>query len=192
MQARVRRLIDMGLTRKTNKKEDDNRRTMSGMTRLMRLFHYLPPLTINNYPISLMISRGMHFGVELRPMASLIFSHPPPFPSTPLVNLCFSLFPSIRIQLDRNGLQAWHTARVHPRASGRSTYRFVVTFRRSGSGPFCPTLPITGGALMQPSEKITPMHRRHDGHTRYRSYRPMREKLIAKAQRRLLYNDQRQ
>ncbi|KAG7206733.1 hypothetical protein KM043_000658 [Ampulex compressa] len=43
---------------------------------------------------------------------------------------------------------------------------------KSRLGPFCP---ITGGALMQPSAKITA----GASAGRYRSHRPMREKLIA-------------
>jgi len=35
---------------------------------------------------------------------------------------------------------------------------------------------------MQPSEKITPLHRRARWAQRYRSYRPMREKLMGKAE----------
>lgn len=82
------------------------------------------------------------------------------------------------IRLNRSGLQSaciW-IYRIH--------VSVCSSVSPSGSGPFCPTLSppaITGGTLMQPSEKITP---RCIAGTMaeqcYRSYRPMREKLIAR------------
>lgn len=65
---------------------------------------------------------------------------------------------------ERNASQITGT-RIKPTV-GEGGRRSVVTFRRPE--PFCP---ITGGALMQPSEKITGCIGTH----RYRSDRPMRE-----------------
>ena len=139
------RQFDIGITRRVNKKESYSR-TMSGMDRLVRL--PLPPLTINNYPVSLMISRNAFWLVELRPMASLVSSLPlslPPSSLDTVANLCLSLslslppppssfspITSVRSQRAANAAQ-----RVHPRASGRSSsYRFVVTFRRTALNHF--------------------------------------------------------
>lgn len=80
----MRWLIDIGIARRGITRKRAMAQQSGPVWLCSRIASITPPLTINNYPISLMICRNAFWPAELRPMATF-----PSFPH-PLSALCHS------------------------------------------------------------------------------------------------------